>query len=46
MIEWCAVRHGSKNGHQKNMSLIEIGLQCLKLLSLLGSTVNVIRGLM
>ena len=44
MIEWCVVRHGSKNGQQKNMGFIEIGLQCSKLLSILGSIVNEIRG--
>ena len=35
---------GSKNGHQNDMSLKEIGLHAHKLLPMLGSILNRIRG--
>ena len=40
MIEWCVVRHGSKNGNQKT-GVEEIGHTQI-LLNILGSIVNTI----
>jgi hypothetical protein len=45
IFEWCAVRCGSKNGHQKDiMFLNETGVHAQKLLTILGSTLIIIRG--
>ena len=38
------VRCGSKNGHQKDMCLKEIGLRAQNMLTILGSIVNIIGG--
>jgi hypothetical protein len=42
IFQWCVVRCGSKDGHQKEISLIEIGLHAQNLLAILGSIVNII----
>ena len=38
------VRCGSKNGHQKDLCLIKIGLHAQNLLTILDSTINIIGG--
>ena len=44
IFESYVVRCGSKNGHQKDMSLKEIGLHAQNMLTILGSKVNMIWG--
>ena len=45
ILEWWAVRCGSKNGHKKDiMYLNEIGVHAQKLLTILGSTLIIIGG--
>ena len=44
MIEWYVVRCGSKNGHQKDTRLKEIGLYAQNMLAILGSIVNMTGG--
>ena len=42
ICEWCVVRCGSKNEHQKDMCSKEIGVRTSNLLIILGSIVNII----
>ena len=45
IFEWCVLRCGSKNGHQKDiMHFKEIGLRAQNLLTILGSIFNMIGG--
>ena len=44
MFEWCVVRCGSKNGHQKDMCSKEIGLHAQNLLTIQGSIFNMVEG--
>ena len=44
MIGWWVVRCRSKNGHLKDMCLIEIGLCAQNVLTILGSIVNILGG--
>ena len=43
VFEWL-IRCGSKNRHQKDMCLKEIGLQAQNMLTILGSIANMIGG--
>ena len=42
--EWCVVGCGSKNRHQKDMCLEEIGLCAPKMFTILGPILNIIGG--
>ena len=43
IFEWCMVRCGSKNEHQRNMCSKEIGLCAENFITIPGSIVNIIR---
>jgi hypothetical protein len=42
IFEWCVVRFGSKNGYPKDMSFEEIRLHVENMMTILGSTMNII----
>ena len=42
IFQWCVVRCGSKDSHQKEICLTEIGLRAQNVLAILGSIVNII----
>ena len=44
IFEWYVIRCGFKNGYQKDMYLIEIGLRAQNMIPILGSIVNIIGG--
>ena len=44
IFEWCVARIGSKNGYPKDMSLEEIRLHAENMMTILGSTINIIGG--
>jgi hypothetical protein len=44
IFEWWVVRCRSKDGHQKDMCLKEIGLHAQYWLTILGSIVNIVEG--
>ena len=44
IFDWCVIRCGSKNGHQKKKCLKEIGLHAQYLLTILGPIVSIIWG--
>ena len=45
IFEWCMVRCGSNNRHQKDMCLKEFGMHVQNLLTILDLIVNIIGGL-
>jgi hypothetical protein len=44
IFEWCVARVGSKNGCPKDMSFEEIRLHAQNMMTILGSTMNIIGG--
>ena len=44
IFEWYVVRCGSKNRYQNDLCLKEIGLHAQNMVTILGSTVNIIGG--
>jgi hypothetical protein len=44
IFERCVIKDKCKNGYQKDMCLNEIGLSVQKMLSILGSIINIIGG--
>jgi hypothetical protein len=44
IFQWCVVKCGSKNIHQKAMCFKEIGLRAKNMITILGSIVNTIEG--
>ena len=44
IFEWYMVRFGSKDGHQKDICLKEIGLRAQTIITVLGSVVNLLGG--
>ena len=44
IFEWYVIKCGSKNGHQKDTCLKEIGLSAQNMLTIVGSMINTNKG--